>query len=151
MTINLKSLPVLFLVLGAGVASADAPKPTAAAKPTADATAAPATTCFELSKDGKSWSRTPELLCVGSGDKNVEITLKTGLPTPIEVATFHFDLKSRVRCIDCNKDEFALTNAENSIFNTLAIKFDGKRDVKAGTETGSVSIGKTSFHYRRTK
>jgi hypothetical protein len=108
--------------------------------------------CFELSPDGKAWSRTPELLCVGSGDKNVAITLKTGMPPNIaEVAVFHLDLTARVRCIDCNKDVFSLSNPTNSVFNALKISFDGKRDVKAGTETGAVSIGKTKFRYRAVK
>lgn len=108
--------------------------------------------CFELSKDGKAWSKTPELLCVGDGDKNVEIKLTTGMPpTPTEVAVFHLDLKARVRCADCNKDVFALTNPENSIFNQLQISFTGKRDLKAGTETGTLTIGKTKFFYRKAK
>jgi hypothetical protein len=106
-------------------------------------------TCFELSSNGKTWSRTPERLCVGSGDKNVEIKLQTGMPTPVTVAVFHLDLKTRVKCVDCNKDVFALTNPENSVFNALALSFNGKRDVKAGTETGTLTIGKTKFFYRK--
>ena len=105
--------------------------------------------CFELSPNGKTWSRTPERLCIGSGDKNVEIKMTTGMPTPTEVAVFHLDLKSRARCIDCNKDVYALLNPENSVFNTLAISFTGKRDVKAGTETGTLMIGKNKFFYRK--
>ena len=111
----------------------------------------PAQTCFELSANGKTWSRTPERLCVGSGDKNVEIKLQTGMPTPTDVAVFHLDLKTRAKCIDCNKDVFALLNPENSVFNNLAISFNGKRDVKAGTETGTLTIGKTKFFYRASK
>ena len=108
--------------------------------------------CFELSPDGKAWSKTPEVMCVDIGDKNVAITLKSGMPpTPTEVAVFHLNVKSRVNCLDCNKDVFALTNPSSSVFNALEISFDGKRDLKAGTESGSVSIGKTKLFYRRLK
>ena len=45
---------------------------------------------------------------------------------------------------------FALANPENSVFNALAITFDGKRDPKApGTESGTLTIGKTKFFYRK--
>src|SRR4051812_3433434 len=98
---------------GAGAAAAQAPAIVAAPPPPSMGG------CFELSKDGKAWSKTPEQICVGAGDKNVEIKLETGMPTPTDVAVFHLDLKTRVRCADCNKDVFALLNPENSIFNTL--------------------------------
>jgi hypothetical protein len=166
--LNVKSLSSLILLsLAAGVAAAQ----TAPAKPAQPATPAqpakpaptagaaiappvppPATgpTCFELSKDGKAWSRTPEQLCVGTGDKAVEIKLQTGMPTATTVATFTLDLKTRAKCIDCNKDVFALTNPENSVFNQLSITFNGKRDVKnPGTESGTLTIGKTKFFYRK--
>ncbi len=142
----LSSLAVVSLA--AGIAAAQ-PAP---AKPVAPPVPPPASpTCFELSKDGKLWSKTPELLCVGSGDKNVEIKLTTGMPpNPTTVATFMLDLKTRAKCIDCNKDVFALTNPENSVFNQLQITFNGKRDVKnPGTESGTVTIGKTKFFYRK--
>ncbi|MDB4954160.1 MAG: hypothetical protein JWO36_1729 [Myxococcales bacterium] len=143
----MKILSALFLLSMTTLAVADD-----ATKPRVTPAVAPpnVTICFQLSADGKAWSKTPELLCVGQGDKAVEIKLTAGIPL-VDVAVFHLDLKSRVRCSDCNKDEFALTNPSNSVFNQLAIKFDGKRDVTAGTETGTVSIGRTSFHYRRMK
>lgn len=144
------------LILGAAaIASA---RPATTPPPAGNAAAAPvavsqppasAATCFQLSRDGKAWSRTPERLCIGPGTTNVEIKLQTGMPTATDVATFRFDLKTRAKCIDCNKDVFALLNPENSVFNTLAITFDGKRDVKAGTEAGTLTIGKTKFFYRR--
>lgn len=139
---KLVGLSILFVTTAVAAQPSKAPDVQPAPPPTA--------TCFELSKDGKLWSRTPERLCIGAGDKNVEIKLQTGLPpSPTDVATFRLDLKTRARCIDCNKDEFALTNPENSVFNALSIKFNGKRDVKAGTETGTLSIGKTKFFYRK--
>src|SRR5262245_50113434 len=62
--------------------------------------------CYELSADGKSWSKTAETLCVtDEADKRVTVTLAVGMPTPSEVAVFHLDLLQRVRCMDCNKDE----------------------------------------------
>lgn len=131
---------VLVASLAAAVATADPSSPPA-----------PSPTCFELSLDGRLWSRTPQLLCIGPGTKQVDITLKIGMPTPADVATFHLDLRSRARCSDCNRDEFALTDPSNSVLNALAITFDGRRDVQAGTEAGTVSIGKTRFHYRRAR
>lgn len=144
---NLLGLSVLFVTTAVAAQPSKAPQP-----PIAPPAPPPITTCFELSKDGKLWSRTPERLCIGAGDRNVEIKLQTGLPpSPTDVATFRLDLKTRAKCLDCNKDVFALTNPENSVFNALSITFNGKRDVKAGTETGTLSIGKTKFFYRKSK
>jgi hypothetical protein len=171
---NLSTL--LVLTLATGVVAADPVAPPAPAKPApaAKQPAPPAMpakpmpptnptpqpvappmppsgpTCFELSKDGKLWSRTPEQLCVGTGDKAVEIKLQTGMPTATTVASFTLDRTVRAKCIDCNKDVYALSNPENSVFNQLAITFNGKRDPKApGTETGTLTIGKTKFFYRK--
>lgn len=137
-----------------------APTPPPATKPTPPTPVPPAPrppvpppsaeSCFELSRDGKLWSRTPEQLCIGAGDKAVAIKLTTGMPTPQTVATFTLDLTARARCIDCNKDVFSLSNPENSVFNQLAIKFNGKRDAKApGKESGTLTIGATKFFYRK--
>ncbi|CAN5737612.1 hypothetical protein BH11MYX3_BH11MYX3_16480 [soil metagenome] len=105
--------------------------------------------CYELSSDGKAWSKTPEVMCVALTDKTATITLESGMPpNPTRVAVFQLDLKRRVRCLDCNKDVFALSNPSNSVFNALQISFDGTRDVTRGSEQGSVSIGKTRFRYR---
>jgi hypothetical protein len=153
---NLSTL--LILALATGVAAAQtAPKaPTTAKAPTAPSAPAVAPpmptgpTCFELSKDGKLWSRTPEQLCIGSGDKAIEIKLQTGMPTATTVASFTLDRTTRAKCIDCNKDVYSLSNPENSVFNQLAITFNGKRDPKApGTESGTLTIGKTKFFYRK--
>ena len=147
------------LVAGTALGAPTAPTPPPTTPPgPADAKimqpppAPTAPACYELSADGKAWSRTPELLCVDGKDKAATITLKTGMPpNPTEVAVFHLDLTARVRCIDCNKDVYGLANPSNSVFNALSIRFDGKRDLKAGTETGAVSIGKTKFRYRLVK
>lgn len=133
---------------------APAPKPVQPPPPARNDVGAPppvsAPACFELSKDGKAWSKTPEQLCVGSGDKAVEIKLQSGMPTPQTIATFTLDLRGRARCIDCNQDVFALSNPENSVFNQLSIRFDGKRDAKTPSmETGTVKIGATKFFYRK--
>lgn len=148
------------LIAGTAVGAPTAPTPPPAPPPTGAGQAkimqpppAPTTpACYELTAPGKAWSRTPELLCVDGKDKAATITLKTGMPpNPTEVAVFHLDLTGRVRCIDCNKDVYSLANPSNSVFNALQISFDGKRDVKAGTETGTLSIGKTKFKYRLVK
>lgn len=146
MTTHMTTVAILASLFLATAAAADAP--VSRHKP---ATPPSSETCFELSADGNAWSKTPEVLCVGAGSKHVVLSLLTGLPTGrATVATFHLDLTSRVKCAECNQDQFALANPSNSVFNALAIKFEGKRDLQAGTETGVVSIGSTSFHYRRT-
>ena len=110
----------------------------------------PSPACFELSVDSKAWSKTPERMCIVLADKAATITLTTGMPAnPTQVAVFHMDLTSRMRCADCNQDVFSVSNPTNSVFNTLRIRFAGKRDVQAGTEHGTVTIGATKLHYRR--
>lgn len=106
--------------------------------------------CFELSRDGQAFSRTPERLCIWqNGTSNrYTIRLQTGM-TPSDVVVFNFDLTERVRSADRNRDVFSLSNPSNSIFNELAIRFDGTRNVSAGTETGTVRVGSTTFHYRK--
>jgi hypothetical protein len=107
--------------------------------------------CFELSKDGKTWSKTPELLCVSQvKDADYTLSLKTGMPgSQQEVVTLHLNLTLRAKCIDCNKDTFALANPTNSIINQLSVTFDGKRDAKTMEEKGSLKIGATKFFYRK--
>ncbi|HEU0035224.1 MAG TPA: hypothetical protein VFQ53_31580 [Kofleriaceae bacterium] len=106
-------------------------------------------TCFQLSADGKTWSKTPEVLCVSQvKDRTYTLAMKTGMPgSEQEVLTMHLDLITRAKCIDCNKDVFGIANPTNSIANALQVKFDGKRD-KAMAETGSLTIGKTKLFYR---
>jgi hypothetical protein len=146
---NLSTL--LILALATGVAAAQTtPKAPTTPTTTAMAPPIPTQTCFELSKDGKLWSRTPEQLCIGSGDKAVEIKLQTGMPTATTVASFTLDRTTRAKCIDCNRDVYSISNPQNSVFNQLAITFHGKRDPKApGTESGTLTIGKTKFFYRK--
>lgn len=106
--------------------------------------------CYQLSPDGKAWSKTPETLCVETTDHKAHtFTLKTGMPNMAKVvATFNLDLSMRVKCMDCNYDEFTLLNPQNSVFSLLAIKFTGQRDRQTGKESGTVSVGATQFHYR---
>ena len=70
MKLVMKSVVGGAVLLFASLAVADRVDPASAAK-----AMPPPPTCFELSANGKTWSRTPERLCVGSGDKNVEIKL----------------------------------------------------------------------------
>lgn len=107
-------------------------------------------TCFELSRDARTWSKTPELLCVSNvKDADYTLSLKTGMPgAQQEVLTLHFNLLTRARCIDCNKDVFGVANPSNSIANVLEVQFDGKRDPKTMLETGTVKIGANHFAYR---
>jgi hypothetical protein len=107
--------------------------------------------CYELSVDGKSFSRTPEVLCVAQvKDKDAAhtLTFRTGL-APVDVVVLHLDLTSAVRCgPTCNRNVYSLANPSNSVLNALTVAFDGKRDVAMGLEQGTVKVGKTVFHYR---
>ncbi|MDD2773846.1 MAG: hypothetical protein PHP45_09160 [Elusimicrobiales bacterium] len=112
-----------------------------------------ATDCYQLSADEGSFSRTPEVLCVthlGQPPKNIEIVLAINDVGNIrEIGILHLDLLKRVRCLDCNKDVYGVSNPSNSVFNKLAIEFDGKRDLSKGEESGMVKIGENLFHYRK--
>jgi hypothetical protein len=107
-------------------------------------------TCFELSSDGKAWSKTPEMLCLSNvKDSDYTLALRTGMPgSQQEVLTLHFNLITRAKCIDCNKDVFGVANPTNSVANALQVKFDGKRDPKTMEEKGTVRIGATKLFYR---
>ncbi|MBK8169172.1 MAG: hypothetical protein IPK60_02370 [Sandaracinaceae bacterium] len=115
----------------------------------ASAQSSPATQCYELSNNGTAWSRTPERLCVerqGETSRYV-VRLQTGM-APADIVVFHFDLLARVRCADCNRDEFGLSNPSNSVLNALRIVFNGTRDATTHVERGTLTIGQTTFHYR---
>lgn len=107
-------------------------------------------TCYQLSANGKQWAKTPELMCVAKGEgKSHTFVLKTGIPPAQTVATIQMELLSSARCMGkCNGDTFGLSNPENSVFNSIGIKFKGKVDGSGG-ESGTVTIGKTKLHYRR--
>lgn len=109
-------------------------------------------TCFDVSADGKAWSKTPELLCVSNvKDADYTLSLKTGIAgSQHEIVTLHLNLLTRARCVDCNKDVFGVANPTNSIANALQVKFDGKRAGKTTAETGTVKIGATRLFYRST-
>lgn len=139
---------VILFGLAISTSAVAQPQPLAPPPPvTVAAPAPPRPVCFQLSRDGKAWSRTPEQLCVvAAADNKYKITLQTGLK-PVEIAAFTLDLKKRVRCADCNMDVFGVASGA-SAFHALEIKFDGKRDLKTMIESGTVAIGKTTFHYR---
>lgn len=107
--------------------------------------------CYRVSPDGKAWSNTPELLCVGqaaTGLNEYQITLRSGMPPQQKtIADFNLSLVSSARCPDCNHNLYAVENPANSTFNALAIRFHGKRDLHTGKETGIVRIGSNLLHY----
>jgi hypothetical protein len=107
--------------------------------------------CYQLSNNGTQWSRTPELLCVAgpNSQSKFEITLERGVIRREVVATFELDNLSRARCLDCNGDVYGVKNPSNSIFNNLKISFDGMRNLRADTESGTLTIGDTKFFYRK--
>ncbi|MBF0362842.1 MAG: hypothetical protein HQK49_17620 [Oligoflexia bacterium] len=99
--------------------------------------------CYQLSRDGVSFSKTPEELCVGDS----LISLRTGLYKKQNIVQFNMKLVRTAKCMDCTHDMYAVTNPSNSIFNELSIKIDGDRDFKTGIESGKISIGKNEFFY----
>ena len=122
--------------------------------------------CYQVSQNPKSWSRTPELLCLtvlGPNrsnlpnsetlpDRDVEITLKTGLRQEI-VAQFNLMLKgeSRPTCFPTtrNQSRFVVGSATNSVWNALTIQFNGSINPASRDETGTVTIGANKFYYKR--
>lgn len=113
-------------------------------------TARATTNCFELSTNGTAWSRTPERLCIENtpGSPLYILRFQSGMPAN-DVFVARLNLLERVRCIDCNQDRFGLANPSNSVLNALTVVFDGHRTGVNGAETGTVRVGSTTFHYRR--
>ena len=112
--------------------------------------------CYSLSRDGKAWSQTPELLCI-NGENNAQnswtITLKSGAAFNLQtVATLNLNLTRRARPTDnnhANQDVFEIANPSNSVFNKLLlIKFKGTHNAETGREEGTVLIGGKKFYYR---
>lgn len=108
-------------------------------------------TCYQVSKDGRRWSRTPESLClrnVGDADRDYVITLTSGLSgSEREIAKFNLTLLQSARCRDCNANVYGVANPMNSTFNDLSIRFNGKLN-SSGRESGTVSIGENRLFYR---
>lgn len=107
-------------------------------------------TCYQVSADGIAWSRTPESICLTeTGDREYSISLKSGLSfAQQEIAKFNMTLLQQARCLDCNANVYGVANPSNSTFNALAIRFNGKIDVRTREEAGTVSIGQNKFYYR---
>ena len=110
-----------------------------------------AATCYELSADGKTWSDPVERLCVSilNTGWNADVTLELATPSPAIIAAYHLDVvpvapKTRA---DRNVSKFTLTRS-SVVVSALEIVFNGHRDVAAGTETGTVSIGGKKLFYR---
>lgn len=111
-------------------------------------------TCYQLSKDGLAWSRTPETICVDRQScDDVKISLKTGLPWEEKtIAIFNLELIESLRCgPNCNGNIYGITNPSNSLFQGLKVSFNGtitKNSEGKDEESGTVTIGKNKFFYR---
>jgi hypothetical protein len=108
--------------------------------------------CYELSNVRDSWSRTPQVLCKTGPNSNdkYEFSLEhRNIGGREVVATFEFNNILAARCLDCNRNVYGIRNPSNSVFNALKISFSGKRDIRAGTESGAITIGDTKFFYRK--
>lgn len=142
------------LLVVAGFAAAPAPAsagttpPQAAPPPTVSVPAA--TPCYELAATKGQFPRTPTELCVEQPSHGTYVlTIRQGLPmNRVTLVQFNASLLSRARCIDCNKDIFgsAIDAAEG---NLLKIKFNGVVNVKADSETGTVTVAGAKFYYRK--
>lgn len=106
-------------------------------------------TCYVVSLNRETESRTPERLCITTdyANKTYTVNLKTGFPELKTVASFQYDLLKRARCRDCNEDVYGIKNPSNSSFNALAVEFHGKVSPDF-REVGTVKIGATEFFYR---
>lgn len=106
-------------------------------------------TCYQLSKNGDEWSRTPELICIdpATSESTHKITLTTGLDRQV-VATFDYSLLSTASSPLRNQHLYGIKNPSNSVFNSIAILFIGQIDPQTGNESGILKMGKTIFFYR---
>ena len=116
--------------------------------------------CYDLSKDGKNWSRTPEQICLTNPLHNLEplktkIDLIHGLFKKKTVATFNLDLIESLRYGPQSFGMiYGVENPNNSIFNELKIEFKGQTQINedgTSSEVGTVLIGKNKFHYKNSK
>lgn len=110
-------------------------------------TASLAASCYRLSKDGVTWPRTPEVMCIealGDSGKH-QISLRTGdLLAPTTIATFVLD---EIEVLGPAL-VYGVANPSNSIFNDLQVQlhFDSPTDAS----TGQVLFGATRYFYRAT-
>ncbi|MBK9071152.1 MAG: hypothetical protein IPL79_09160 [Myxococcales bacterium] len=149
---NRKSLSsgiaALLIVVGlcAGLAQAQ-PAPPPAMPPVSVPTAVQ---CYELAATKGQFPRTPTELCVEQPSHGAYVlTIRQGLPmNRVTLVQYSASLLLRARCIDCNKDIFgsAMDSAEG---NLLKIKFNGVVNVKASSETGTVTVAGAKFYYRK--
>jgi hypothetical protein len=103
--------------------------------------------CYELSRDGKTWPKEPQQLCIKGDRGTVTGRLQLVLPTgPRVVSTFDLSLSARARCSDCNKDAYTLDVPAGSPL-ALGIAFHGKRD-PSGSQKGTVNVFGKKLSYR---
>jgi hypothetical protein len=99
---------------------------------------APGAVCYKISKDGTSWSRTPEEICFFEHQNGkTTIVMRTGLFQKETIGSFSL---SKIK-----EGHYGVTNPENSTFNALSVKL---RDTSEGCE---LKIGKTHFVCQKLK
>ncbi len=126
------------------------------AVPSAFAEGDPQRSCYQLSADGKAWSKTPEALCVEHLENGKSlITLESGLPGSVTEISRYL-LKRTAGIIGSYQYTVEDPAIENSVFNelsvrlnnALAVRFKGYRDEETSLESGTLTVGPVRFHYR---
>jgi hypothetical protein len=114
--------------------------------------------CFQLEPTAKAKSKNVQRLCVSQNKSDYFVEIATGDPTAggvSVIATFSMQLRSRTRCLDCNKDVYTLGPAGSS-FSRFTIAFNGKREkpieidtvvINPRAESGTVTIAGVKFFY----
>ena len=113
--------------------------------------AASGQTCFQLSKDGTAFAKTPELLCMEEvGDAKDSFTLETGLFAREVHVSYQLDLISQAECLACRVSSYAIRNPSNSTYSESAqISFNGKVNIWDGAkESGTVTVAGKKYFYR---
>ena len=112
-----------------------------------------AKTCYQLSKDGLSFSRTPQLLCINTKSdafgESYEASLEIQNPSAVsKVATYFFSKLVMAKCYGCNMNKYS--NTTESLINDITqISFDGSYNDLG--ESGVVKIGTKTLYYLRKK
>ncbi len=101
--------------------------------------------CYQLSKFERIFSRSPDQICF-ENDNGQTATMtywKGGRIPPELIGTYDATLVLRLRCFDCNGDQWSINNG---VFN---VRFGGKMDLVKRQESGRVEINGKNYFYRR--
>ncbi len=102
--------------------------------------------CYELSKDGTSWPRESQQLCIKTAEGGTTARFQLMVPGNARVlGSVSLTVTARARCIDCNKTTYTVDAPPGPL--ALTIVFDGKRP-NGQPETGTVTLFGEKLSYR---